>query len=425
MRHCFTDRDTWAMVCVAGIYLFSVLIYFNIPTTDLGMYNIAIPLFALVILGIYRDLLPDVWQRHRRTLLLTLAFYCWLWVSAFFGGHTATATKYTIKYSIYFFVFPALLTLSFKFVRDRKSHVIYVFLFVFTLFVSGFGVIEYFHPQLPLLTWIRDVPPEGGKRLISLFDSSTKLGVMMAFGVLNAYLLVRCQFINYYIASIVGFLCLGIGILSGSRNFVFTLISTGLFGLFPLKVFSRREALSIFLLGAALTTILWGSSPRLVTKLNDTVHDIPHNFGVLQELLSGNEEQLLAGSTPSRLRVWYAAVQQFRDNPWIGAGLRGFSCNNKGLDCDVTGGELNTHNIFLGLLVETGIPGMLLFCSIIISILWHSDLLDPRVLFLCSFVLTSQLMDFFIHDFVTISTMIFIISVASHLLKYGDQNKLV
>ncbi|MGB0562957.1 MAG: hypothetical protein ACPGVO_14315, partial [Spirulinaceae cyanobacterium] len=302
-QHCsdrFLSRDFWAMFFVTGIYCFSVLIYFNIPGTNLGMYNLAIPLFALGILAIYRDLLPDVWQQHKRTLLLTLALYLWLWISALFGGHTATAVKYTIKYSIYFFVFPSLLTLSFKLVRDRKSQVIYLFLLGFTLLIATFGLIEYFYPKFTPLVWIRPLGFYTKDRLMSLFDSPTKLGVMMALGVLNAYVATKLKYLKPYQGFLSGLLCCIIGIASGSRNFAFSVVTATLLGIFPWKTLNKREVIIVTCISTAIAILILGTVPHLPIRILATIQDIPHNWSTFQAVLSGDKEILALDSTPPR-----------------------------------------------------------------------------------------------------------------------------
>lgn len=408
IRRWSAERDHWAMVLVTGIYIFSILIHFNIPKTELGMYNLAIPLLALGILGLYRDLLLDVWRYHRRTLLLTIALYFWLWVSAFFGGHTATAIKYTIKYSIYFFVFPALLTLSFEFVRDRKSDWVYQFLWLFTLVAAGFGIVDYFHPQSSLLTWIRFANPYNGARLMSFFDNPNKLGFMMAFGVINVYVMGKLKILkNPVVIALSTGLCGTIGILSGSRNFFVAIILTMLLGIYPWKILGKREILVTLVVAGGLTALMLGITPTVGTRLIKMAQDVPHNWELVQQMMAGDQETITALSTPARLRIWYTAGQQFQQSPVTGTGLAGFT--NDIMD------HLNAHNLLLTLLVELGIPGIVLFLGVIVSALWQTQLYSPQVGFFCSFIFTAQLVDFFIHDFAATTTLIWLVAAASQM----------
>ncbi|NEO82917.1 MAG: O-antigen ligase family protein [Spirulina sp. SIO3F2] len=415
IRRWSAERDHWAMVLVTGIYIFSILIHFNIPTTDLGMYNLAIPLLSLGILVLYRDLLWDVWQHHRRTLLLTIALYLWLWVSAFFGEHTSTAIKYTIKYSIYFFVFPALLTLSFKFVRDRKSDWIYRFFWILTLITAGFGIVDYLYPQFPLLIWIREPNFHVGFRILSFFDNPNKLGIMMAFGVINSYTIGKAEILRRPIVTALSiFVCGVIGILSGSRNFLIAVTLTLVVGIYPWRVVNKREVIMILIVGVMLSAILLSTNSTIELRVMETAQDMPHNWSLIQKMLLGDEEIINASSTPERLRIWYVASQEFWKNPLIGTGLAGFTN-------DIMG-HRNAHNLMLTLLVEIGIPGTLLFFGILTSALWRTHLNDPRVGFFCSFIFTAQLLDFFIHDFTAMITMIWMIAIASHITKVQERS---
>ena len=107
-----------------------------------------------------------------------------------------------------------------------------------------------------------------------------------------------------------------------------------------------------------------------------------------------------------------AMAQSFLENPITGTGIQTIAEEimfEKGL---------TAHNIFLHILVELGIPGLLLLLSIFISALWQTNLLDPKVGLLCSFIITAQIFDFFIHDFPTIIIMSLTLAIAANLKTY-------
>jgi len=61
-----------------------------------------------------------------------------------------------------------------------------------------------------------------------------------------------------------------------------------------------------------------------------------------------------------------------------------------------------------------GLPGLLLWIAVMVSALWQTPLLDPRVGLLSSFVITAQMFDFFIHDLPTILTMSLMVAIAAN-----------
>ena len=59
----------------------------------------------------------------------------------------------------------------------------------------------------------------------------------------------------------------------------------------------------------------------------------------------------------------------------------------------------HTHNLFLNILVELGIPGFLLFLIFIYSLLKRADWFSPIIGILLILIFAAQMVDFFMHDF--------------------------
>ncbi|MEM8638277.1 MAG: O-antigen ligase family protein [Cyanobacteria bacterium P01_G01_bin.54] len=405
------DRDGWAMVMLTGIYLFSILIHFNIPTTTLGMYNLAIPLLAIGILWLYRDLLLPIWRCHRLTMLLTLGLYIWAWISALFGGYIPIAAKYTIKYSSYFILFPSLLTLCFAFRRNRKTLWIHHFFLAFTLFIAGFGIIDYVYPRFPVLIWIRTyVNPFGSSRLMSVFDNPTQLGVIMVFGVLNAYIMRKLKYIKTWLAQLSILVCFAIGIGSGSRNFILTLFLSFIFAIYPCRLLSKREIIGSSLIVIFFIFTLSFVAPTTLERSFQTLVEIPQNLAIISQVLNGNLDSLLTGSipVPDRLQIWLAAMSFIQQSPITGRGFQVFTQT-------VMEGGFNAHNLILGILTDFGFPGLIFLGGIFISALYSKNIYDSRVFLLCGFIFTAQLIDYFLHSFSIIITMIFLLANAANL----------
>ncbi len=399
-------RDHVALILLVGIFIFSLLVHVNLPGIDLGAYNLTIPLLAIAILGLYGDRLPHFWQTHRRTLLLLLAFYLWLWISAFFSVDRAIAFKFSIKYSIYFFTFPALLILAQQYKQGQKLPWLYGFTLLFLLILAGFGIVEHFVPAFPLFDWIQPnrLSLLGLGRVASVLQNPNQLGALMAFGVLLTCTLCHQRILPgfsllFFIPPLMVTL-----ILSGSRNGIFVLLVSGLLMVYPYRFVPLKAWAIALILPAVIATglLIWNQNPRFAAN----VQQIPQNITTLQAAIAG--DQVALASIP-RAELAVIAGQQFLAHPITGTGIQTLSTTI------INRGGLNAHNLWLNLLAELGLPGLLLWMAVVGSALWQTHLLDPRVGLLCSVVVTAQLFDFFIHDLPTIMTMSLMVAIAANL----------
>lgn len=398
-------RNPISIILLVGILIVSLLVHVKLPVIDLGAYNLVIPAFAIAILLLYRDIWPAVWQVHRWTLILTLLLYVWMWISAGLSDYSAIAIKFTIKYSSYFFTFPALLVLAFQYRRDRQLKILYFIILFFLLILAGFGILDYFAPEFPLFPWIRNGIPFGG-RIASLLQNPNQLGVLMAFGVVLACTLYQQKILpGYSLFLTIPPLMITL-VLSGSRNGLFVFLISLLLILYPYNFFSKKTLIFLIPIVILACLGLWQVAPRFAA----TVQQIPQNIEITQQAIAGNEEAL--NNLPKRLGILRVAAQTFTENPITGTGIQTLATQimpHKGL---------NAHNLFLTVLAELGIPGLLLLLGIFISALWQTHLLDPKVGLLCSFIITAQIFDFFIHDFPTIIIMSLILAIAANLKTY-------
>lgn len=406
-------RNNLGLALLVGIFSFALLVHVNLPGIDLGAYNLTIPLLAIAILGLYGDRLPTFWQTHRHTLLLLLALYLWLWVSAWFSVDRAIAFKFSIKYSIYFFTFPALLILAQEHKQAETLPRLYGFTLLFLLILAGFGIFEHFNPDWSFFTWMRAGlgAVVWGGRSLSLLQNPNQLGVLMAFGVVLTCTLCHQRILPgfsllFFIPPLIVTL-----ILSGSRNGIFVLLVSALLMVYPYRFVPLKAwAIALTLLAVVATGFfVWNQSPRLAAN----IEQIPQNITTLQAAMAGDEAALAA---IPRAQLAVIAGQQFLANPITGTGIQTLA------EKIMPQRSLTAHNVFLHLLTELGLPGFLLWVAVMASALWQTPLLDPRVGLLSSFVITAQMFDFFIHDLPTIIIMSLMVAIAANLKRKMKRN---
>ncbi|MFC0875930.1 O-antigen ligase family protein [Saccharicrinis sp. FJH2] len=117
------------------------------------------------------------------------------------------------------------------------------------------------------------------------------------------------------------------------------------------------------------TKVLLGISAIFIAILSIVVIK-NSDFGILQNLLNDHSDQL--GSLDSRFQIWNSVRSVIEAHPFWGIGvgdaqggiIEAYRQNNFSLG-DVL--QLNTHNQFLQLWIESGIPGMLMFTLAIVS----------------------------------------------------------
>jgi O-antigen ligase len=131
------------------------------------------------------------------------------------------------------------------------------------------------------------------------------------------------------------------------------------------------------------------------SKIFPLSHHISGNFFVVDL----NKQALLTPweTSTSRLVLWKAAMCEISKRPITGLGIEVFEkIIGKGIRREE---GYHTHNLFLNILVELGIPGLLLFLVFIYSLLKRADLYRPIIVIPLLMIFAVQMMDFFIHDF--------------------------
>lgn len=153
------------------------------------------------------------------------------------------------------------------------------------------------------------------------------------------------------------FMLVALSLTAKRAHFLFTIITVVFCYLLPVRGKEKMKRYwRVFLVVSALCVVIVVSWDYLVT--------IPF-FARMEETLQG----LMIGedvtSTRSALSLW--AMQLFKENPVMGIGWNAYRSTVIGNATTAT--ALDTHNIYLQLLCETGIIGFALFVSFF-AVLW-------------------------------------------------------
>jgi hypothetical protein len=117
-------------------------------------------------------------------------------------------------------------------------------------------------------------------------------------------------------------------------------------------------------------------------------------------------------TSTSRIVLWKAALGEIRKRPITGLGIEVFE---KIIGKRIRKEEgYHTHNLFLNILVELGIPGLLLFLIFIYSLLKRADFYRPIIGIPLIMILAAQQFDFFMHDFTFTSIGLYFLAEAGN-----------
>jgi O-antigen ligase len=99
---------------------------------------------------------------------------------------------------------------------------------------------------------------------------------------------------------------------------------------------------------------------------------------VVWDRLMQTGTQISEGTLTHRTVVWDAGLEAFRDHPWAGVGAGAYgTAVVKAVDM-----RLVAHDTYLSVLVEMGIPGALLFLSLLAALYataWRLDFSERRL----------------------------------------------
>ncbi len=379
------------IIGLLSLLLASLCVQVKIPGFSLAIHNFLIPIIATII--IYLNWSKNFISRYWKTFFLIFAFIAWCWISFYYSEHPDLALIYTIKYFYYIFIFFALLAMT----KDGENYLKLCNLVIgFLSIISFLGIIEYLLPNW----WIFELFKEEDfyPRISSIMQNPNSFGVLLAIAIILNFLVFQDsngKKVYFLISEFVFLISL---VLSGSRNAWMSLI-LGFALLILFKIVKLRKI--VIFLGVFILTILLFP----VAKYRFGLGELEIMPAINIELPSPK------GTALSRFLLWKLAIVEIIKHPVTGLGIGVFS---EKVSIQAFGKNgFNVHNLFLNILVDLGIPGLLLFFVGAIQLFkkaGHSEywIIIPLIMFFCS-----QLVDFFIYDltFMTIELLFICLAI--------------
>lgn len=291
-----------------------------------GIMCVGLAVFAVVKNGVFR--VPGVF-------LITFAVYLLWSLTTFFWTIDPEQSKVGLKTLGQLLVFAWLI---WEFAAREREQTALLAAYVFGAYISIASILYYFILGIQS-SWFR-YSAHG-------FDPN-EIGLILALGVPIAWRLALTEkrwwlALLYYLYVPLAFLAIT---LTASRTAFVVVLVAALYVLWTLSRahwVSRLASLVIVL--AAIGSLLF-----LVPEYS-------------LERLSSLTSNVMEGRLNSREQIWSRGLSVFSENPLLGVGITGFRA---GVEQYKTGG-FAPHNLFLSVLVEQGLIGLMLFLAVFMS----------------------------------------------------------
>ena len=390
-----------------SLLLFSTLARIKLPFADIGMhYPLILGVGLMTTTWNFSDL--QSWIKQYKILsIIFLIFYLWVWVSAGLSEFPETAIRYAMKYSTYAIAFLGFSVLTFDKQITRRYD---KWLWIFLIIIAFGGLLEVVFPHLWILNIIRY--PDHYPRISSIVQGPNQLGVLMALAVIFSLTLYHRKILSKGECYLALLPFLALTCLSASRN-GWLVLTIGLL----LVLFYKITKPKTFLILAILWIVFLLSFPVSAERI------IP-NFQLLQinpsvensvsiETLpstSPQAEENKDSSDEVRMKLWKAAIAESINRPITGIGVGVFAEHIGSRLYKRTG--FHAHNIFLSVLVELGIPGLVIFLGAIACLIVIVKHKPPAIAIPLILIGCSQQVDFFINDYTFAIVALYILSSA-------------
>lgn len=410
------SREHKIKLFLIGICLFpSFLVNLNIHFINLLDINLALPIQAFAIitgLVIFREQLLVTYREHKHSINLLALFNIWIWVSALCSHYENIAIKFAFKYTLYFALFFLFLVLTHQLKQYSRFIECYQLILYYLIILTLFGFIEKINPDASLFIWLR--PPDllfndafPTSRVLSLLQNPNDFGALMALGLVLSIVFYKqknlstSQFVFTALALTANI------IFSASRNAWISLLIIGLFALIYYKLL-RGKYLYLIL---AFTITFFIFNPQSLNRITQSIYVLPQNLNKINSYFQNAE--VAEEYPPHRILIWTIAIEQFKQYPLTGIGPQGLAEGFFANHPQVKSG-MNAHNLILGILVEFGLPGLLIFCSLLYCFLHSVDYSNPLWTLPMLTMFMVQIFDYFIHALPFVTIMLLIIALTTN-----------
>lgn len=415
-------------ICFIGLLLSSLLsrvkfTYFS--SFSLSIHYLLILLFSTLLIILNLKSLKQFWIAHQKILAAIGLLYIWILVCAFFSNFPATALTYTIKYTNYFFIFIAFLSLNFPKPKNIKSYCLTLLVIIQVIAILGW--VEIVFPKMWMFRLLKY--PSFHPQIGSIMQNPNQFGVLIAIGASLTLILYQKKIIStiyLYISEVLFIISIAI---STSRN-AWLVFILGLVLLKQIKIINKCQFI-LFPLFLIICILLYPAANYKLGFVNPNIlpgfellnQNFTHETSLKTKILNPQTTVNLVSqqnsieteiSNPqttalSRLALWKAAIIEMTKQPITGIGL-GVFAEHIGIQVFGVKG-FHAHNIFLNIGAELGLPGLLMFIGFVFKIalgLKPSNFVTvPILLFLAS-----QMFDFFIEDYAFTTIELYFLSLA-------------
>jgi O-antigen ligase len=340
----------WTVLLLGLLLISTVLGALKVPGLDVGVQNVILPGSAISILILHRDVFVPALLRHRRLLLLLTALLAWTCVAALAGTETALGLRFVAKSVTYALPFLAfLVVLS----QPRLQRPVHLTVLAFLVLLALGGIVEAAFPESALFTLLRSADSLAMQPRISSFMTwPNAFGVALVSGVALVGALLARGWIGWRWALVWQVLLVIQVAQSGSRNAWGTLLVV-LVAAAALSTIRVRALVPVLVFAVALLVLpvaAWQAGLRDRVPVIEAL--VPEGARTSTSIAPAWLSLELRGL------LWRAAADEFVRHPIVGIGPGVFSTNVAPGVIDRPG--LNTHSLPLNLLVELGLPGLIL-----------------------------------------------------------------
>ena len=378
----------------------SLLSRLKIPYTNLSVNYLFFSLLALLLFILNFNSFKKAILDNKKSLVLLGLLYIWIWLCALFSNFPSTAVKYTAISSIYFVLFIVFLGITYK-NQNKLSY--FRLAFRLLTFIAALGILQYFFPSLWLFKKLTYKLDSFYPRISSLMQWPNQFAVVMAIGVSLAIILSKNRAISkfeFYLSLVFFLADISLALSRNGWLMLFLVI----FLLWLYRIINIKEIIIIMsiwifcMLLFPLPTYRLGIKDSNVFPLMNTVMHIGGGEPQITVQNPTVKAAAIASDPSARTTLAKEAIGNIIKRPFTGVGLGVFAEHIQ--SSQSWGGKgVHTHNLFLNILVELGIPGFILSLTFLWSLLKKAKLKKAIISIPVIIIFASQITDYFmLHD---------------------------
>lgn len=327
-------------------------------------------LFGTMLLLLFQSLYSPVFPKYlaKNTLFWVVILYLtWLFISAMTSAHPIVSFKYLL--ARLWFIVPMLFYGSSVFYEPKKVK------WFLWLFVSGMILVIMY--TLVVHASYRFAEKEGHWVMSPLFKDHTIYGALVALIVPLIFALYfskkHTAIVQFVLLGFLGISLLGLFFSYTRAAWLSVFLAVVIWILIRFKIrFSWLATVTI--IASLFIWVSWDSIEQSLAK--NTSEHTTEEFG---EKLESATNISTDASNLERINRWSCAISMFQERPLMGFGPGTYAFEYARFQkpenltiISTSFGDLgNAHSEYLGPLAETGLPGALLFCLLVVVIFYQ------------------------------------------------------